>query len=132
MSMQDPVSDMLASVRNAQAIGVNEIQMPSSRLKLAVLNVLKSEGYIENFEEIAQGKNKNIVKIALKYYQGKPVIEKMRRVSKPGCRVYKSCDDLPVVRGGLGIAIISTSKGLMSDRAARSARVGGEIICTVE
>jgi small subunit ribosomal protein S8 len=131
MSMQDPVSDMLASVRNAQAIGIKEIQMPASRLKSAVLSVLKSEGYIENFEEIAQGKKK-IVKITLKYYQGKPVIEKMRRVSTPGCRVYRSCDELPVVRGGLGIAIVSTPKGLMSDRVARSERVGGEIICTVE
>ncbi len=131
MSMQDPVSDMLASVRNAQAIGIKEIQMPSSNMKAAILGVLKSEGYIENFVESAEG-NKKTVKITLKYYQGKPVIEKMRRISTPGCRVYKSCNDLPVVRGGLGIAIISTPKGLMSDRVARSARVGGEIICTVE
>ena len=131
MSMQDPVSDMLASVRNAQAIGIKEIQMPASSMKIAVLSVLKEEGYIESFEEIVLDKKKR-VKIFLKYYLGKPVIEKMRRISTPGRRVYKPCDQLPLVRGGLGIAIVSTSKGLMSDRAARSARVGGEIICTVE
>ncbi len=131
MSMQDPVSDMLSQVRNAQAIGIKEVLMPSSNIKLNLLNVLKEEGYIEDAQEFIED-NKRRVKVMLKYHQGRPVIEKMRRISTPGRRVYSSCDKLPVVRGGLGIAIISTPKGLMSDRAARTARVGGEILCTVE
>jgi len=131
MSMQDPVSDMLTCVRNAQAIGIKEIELPSSSMKLALLNVLKEEGYIEGFEELLV-ENKKRVKVSLKYYQGRAVIEKMKRVSTPGRRVYRGCDKLPVIRGGLGIAIVSTPKGLMSDRAARVARLGGEILCTVE
>jgi len=132
MSMQDPVSDMLTCIRNAQAIGIKEIELPASSMKLSVLHVLKEEGYIENFEEINADACKKRVKVMLKYYQGKPVIEKLARVSCPGKRVYNACDRLPVIRGGLGIAIISTPKGLMSDRAARAARLGGEVICTVE
>ncbi len=131
MSMQDPVSDMLTCVRNAQAIGIKEIQVPASILRLSLLRVLKEEGYIEDFEEVSNDRKKR-VKIVLKYYQGKPVIEKMKRVSCPGRRVYRTCDKLPRIRGGLGIAIVSTPKGLMSDRAARTARLGGEILCTVE
>jgi small subunit ribosomal protein S8 len=131
MSMQDPVSDMLSSVRNAQAIGIKQIYLPSSTMKLNLLRVLKEEGYIEDFqEEVAD--TKKTLKIILKYHQGRPVIEKMRRVSTPGRRVYSSCDKLPLVRGGLGIAIVSTPQGLMTDRVARTARVGGEILCTVE
>lgn len=131
MSMQDPVSDMLTCLRNAQAIGIKEVQMPASNMKISLLQVMLDEGYIEKFETTTEG-NKKTVKVALKYYQGRPVIEKMRRISTPGRRVYTSCDNLPQVRGGLGIAIISTPKGLLSDRAARTARVGGEILCTVE
>lgn len=131
MSMQDPVSDMLTCVRNAQAIGIKEIDLPASIMKLAVLRVMKEEGYIEHFEEISAD-NKKRVKVVLKYYQGRPVIEKMKRISCPGRRVYRPCDKLPLVRGGLGIAIVSTPKGLMTDRAARAARLGGEILCTVE
>jgi small subunit ribosomal protein S8 len=132
MSMQDPVSDMLSCVRNAQAIGIKEIELPASNMKLSILRVMKEEGYIENFEEISVDQKKKRVKVVLKYYQGQPVIEKMKRVSTPGRRVYKNCDKLPLIRGGLGIAIISTPKGLMTDRAARAARLGGEILCTVE
>lgn len=131
MSMQDPISDMLTCVRNAQAIGIKEIQMPHSTIKANILTVLKDEGYIENFEESSDA-NKKTLKVVLKYHQGQPVIEKMRRISTPGRRVYCTCDRLPLVRGGLGVAIISTSKGLMSDRAARKTRIGGEVICTVE
>ncbi len=131
MSMQDPVSDMLTCVRNAQAIGIKEIELPASIMKLSILRVLKEEGYIDNFEEVSADAKKR-VKVVLKYYQGRPVIEKMKRVSCPGRRVYRACDKLPVIRGGLGIAIVSTPKGLMTDKAARAARLGGEILCTVE
>ena len=132
MSMQDPVSDMLTCVRNAQAIGIKEIQLPASVMKMSILRVMKEEGYIENFEEVDVDQKKKRVKVVLKYYQGQPVIEKMRRISCPGKRVYRACDKLPIIRGGLGIAIVSTPKGLMTDRAARAARLGGEILCTVE
>ncbi len=131
MSMQDPVSDMLSCVRNAQAIGIKEIELPASIIKLSILRVMKEEGYIDDFEESSEARKKR-VKIILKYYQGKPVIEKMKRISTPGRRVYTPCDKLPLVRGGLGIAIVSTPQGLMTDRAARAARLGGEILCTVE
>lgn len=131
MSMQDPVSDMLSCVRNAQAIGIKEIELPASNMKLSILRVMKEEGYIDDFEQISES-HKRRIKVVLKYYQGKPVIEKMKRISTPGCRVYKSCDKLPLIRGGLGIAIVSTPQGLMTDRAARAARLGGEILCTVE
>ncbi|HSW71736.1 MAG TPA: 30S ribosomal protein S8 [Gammaproteobacteria bacterium] len=133
MSMQDPVSDMLTCVRNAQAIGINEVELPSSKMKLAILKVLQEEGYISDFQEFSAGDSeRKYLKVTLKYHLGQPVIEKMRRVSTPGCRVYRPCDKLPLVRGGLGIAIISTSKGLMSDKQARTARLGGEVLCTVE
>lgn len=134
MSMQDPISDLLTRLRNAQMIGIKEVELPASQMKMAILNVLKKEGYIEKVEEsqILDSKVKKSVKVTLKYHQGRPVLEKIKRISTPGKRVYGSCENLPLVRGGLGIAIVSTSKGLMTDRAARAARLGGEIICTVE
>lgn len=131
MSMQDPVSDMLTYVRNAQAIGIKQIQLPASKMKVAILRVLKEEGYIENVEEVAVD-HKRSIKVILKYHMGRPVIEKMHRISSPGKRVYRTCGQLPLIHGGLGIAIVSTPKGLMTDRAARTARLGGEILCTVE
>jgi small subunit ribosomal protein S8 len=131
--MQDPVADMLTRVRNAQAMGIQIIKVPHSKLKNEILQVLKSEGYIESIEEINEGaKSKKALQVTLKYYQGRPVIEKIKRISKPALRVYKGYEDLPVVRGGLGIAIVSTPKGVMADKAARAQQVGGEVLCTVE
>jgi small subunit ribosomal protein S8 len=131
MSMQDPIADMLTRIRNAQAVGEKEITLPSSKLKNSILNVLKDEGYIENYEQITvDGMNK--IKVALKYYLGKPVIEKITRVSKPGLRIYKRSDQLPTVLAGMGIAIISTPNGVMTEKTARASNVGGEVLCTVE
>jgi small subunit ribosomal protein S8 len=131
MSMQDPIADMLTRIRNAQAVGEKEITLPSSKLKNSILNVLKDEGYIENYEQITvDGMNK--IKVALKYYLGKPVIEKITRVSKPGLRIYKRSDQLPTVVAGMGIAIISTPNGVMTEKTARASNVGGEVLCTVE
>ncbi len=131
MSMQDPVADMLTRIRNAQMVGIKEITMPASKLKASILKVLQEEGYITSYEVVkADGKaNLNVV---LKYYQGRPVIEKIQRVSRNGLRIYRGTKKLPVVRAGMGIAIISTSKGVMTERAARSQNLGGEIVCTVE
>src|SRR3990167_1683844 len=131
MSMQDPVADMLTCIRNAQAVGEMKMSTPHSLLKKAVLHVLQSEGYIEGFDVVTAGVKKDI-EVMLKYYQGRPVIEKLKRISRPGLRVYRRCDELPVVRGGMGIAVISTSKGVMADKEARRQRMGGEILCTVE
>ncbi len=131
MSMSDPISDMLTRIRNAQTAGGSDVSMPSSKMKLAVLKVLQEEGYIQSFEVTKDG-NKATVKVTLKYYQGTPVIEKIKRVSKPGLRIYKRATDLPRVRAGLGIAIISTPKGIMSEKAARAQNMGGEVVCTVE
>lgn len=131
MSMQDPVADMLTCIRNAQMMGIKEVRMPHSNLKVEILKVLKEEGFIEDSELISEG-NKRDIQVVLKYYQGRPVIEKIKRVSRPALRIYKGCDKLPLVRGGLGIAIISTPKGVMSDKAARAQQVGGEVLCTVE
>lgn len=131
MSMQDPVADMLTCIRNAQMMGIQKIRMPHSNLKVQILNVLKSEGYIEDSEVISFD-NKKDISVILKYYQGQPVIEKIKRVSRPALRVYKGYEKLPLVRGGLGIAIISTPKGVMSDKTARLEKVGGEVLCTVE
>lgn len=128
--MQDPVADMLTRIRNAQAVGFKEVSMPAAKLKVAVAGVLKTEGYISDYV-VEQVGNKQQLIITLKYYQGKPVIESSRRVSRPGLRVYKSKDKLPRVMNGLGIAIISTSKGVMSDRAARLLGEGGEVLCYV-
>jgi small subunit ribosomal protein S8 len=131
MSMQDPIADMLTRIRNAQAVGGINVEMPCSTLKLAILEVLKSEGYIESFETIANEGKKDI-NVTLKYYQGRPVIDKIKRISRPGLRIYKRSTDLPRILAGMGIAIISTSKGIMTDRAARVQKLGGEILCTVE
>jgi small subunit ribosomal protein S8 len=130
MSMQDPVADMLTRIRNAQAVAMKEVLMPSAKLKVAIANVLKTEGYIADYLEEQVG-NKRQLKLLLKYHQGKPVIENIRRISRPGLRMYKQKEQLPQVMNGLGIAIISTSKGVMSDRAARLLGEGGEVLCYV-
>jgi len=130
MSMQDPLADMLTRIRNAQMAGKTEVQMPSSKLKKAVANVLEQEGYIAG-SRVDDNAGKAILSIELKYFQGKPVIAEIQRVSRPGLRAYAGKEDLPEVRAGLGIAIVSTSRGVMTDRAARAAGVGGEVLCTV-
>lgn len=130
MSMQDPVADMLTRIRNAQMAGKPTVAMPSSKLKLSVADVLQSEGYIAA-RRVDTVDGKSTLHIELKYFQGKPVIAEIDRISSPGLRSYKGKDDLPRVRNGLGIAIVSTSKGVMTDRAARQAGVGGEVLCTV-
>ena len=129
MSMQDPIADMLTRIRNGQAANKVAINMPSSKLKVAIANVLADEGYIESVKVIEGVKPE--LEITLKYFQGKPVVESIQRVSRPGLRIYKRKDELPKVMGGLGVAVISTSKGVMTDRAARQAGLGGEIICYV-
>lgn len=130
MSMQDPLSDMLTRIRNAQMAGKTRVEMPGSKLKVAVSQVLKDEGYIESFAATEDG-GKPRLAIDLKYFKGKPVIAEIDRSSRPGLRHYRGKDELPSVRAGLGVAIISTSKGVMTDRAARAAGVGGEVLCTV-
>ena len=130
MSMTDPVADMLTRVRNALAAGKLTVAMPSSKQKMAIATLLKEEGYI-NDVSTKDIDGKPVMEITLKYYQGQPVIEQIKRVSRPGLRVYKGKDELPKVMGGLGVAIISTSKGLMTDRAARKAGHGGEVLCFV-
>ncbi len=129
MSMQDPLSDMLTRIRNAQMVGKTETVMPSSKLKISVAEVLKAEGYIESFS--VEGDVKPRLLLNLKYFEGKPVISEIGRASRPGLRNYAGKDGLPSVRGGLGVAIISTSQGVMTDRSARVAGVGGEVLCTV-
>ncbi|ANO31931.1 30S ribosomal protein S8 [Vibrio breoganii] len=129
MSMQDPISDMLTRIRNGQAANKVAVKMPSSKLKVAIATLLKNEGYITDFAVESGAKPE--LEVTLKYFQAKPVIEQIQRVSRPGLRVYKNKDSIPSVMGGLGIAVVSTSKGLMSDRAARKAGLGGEIICYV-
>ncbi len=130
MSMTDPIADMLTRIRNGQKAGKREVAMPSSKRKVAIAEVLKSEGYIVDFSVQEQGVKAEL-NIALKYHQGQPVIATLKRVSRPGLRIYKQKGDLPKVQGGLGVAIISTSKGVMSDRAARAAGEGGEVLCYV-
>lgn len=130
MSMTDPIADMLTRIRNAQRAQRKTVSMPASRVKLAIAGVLKAEGYIADFAR-KDVDSKPQIELQLKYYQGKPVIEQIQRISKPGLRVYKGKDDLPHVLGGLGIAIISTSSGVMTDRAARAAGKGGEVLCVV-
>jgi len=130
MSMTDPVSDMLTRIRNGQKARKVSVSMPSSTVKIAVANVLKDEGYITDFEASGEGVKKTL-SVELKYFEGTPVIEKVQRVSKPGLRIYRGKDDLPKVLGGLGIAIVSTSAGVMSDRQAREQGIGGEVICVV-
>ncbi|AGH39307.1 30S ribosomal protein S8 [Bibersteinia trehalosi USDA-ARS-USMARC-188] len=127
--MQDPIADMLTRIRNGQAANKVAISMPSSKLKVAIANVLAEEGYIESVKVVEGVKPE--LEITLKYFQNKPVVESIQRVSRPGLRIYKRKDELPKVMGGLGIAVVSTSKGVMTDRAARQAGLGGEIICYV-
>ncbi|MDY1407564.1 30S ribosomal protein S8 [Pseudomonas aeruginosa] len=129
MSMQDPLADMLTRIRNAQMAEKTVVSMPSSKLKAAVVKVLKDEGYIADFQISSEVKPQ--LSIELKYFEGKPVIEEVKRISRPGLRQYKSVEQLPKVRGGLGVSIVSTNKGVMTDRAARAAGVGGEVLCTV-
>jgi len=129
MSLQDPISDMLTRVRNAQKANKVSVTMPSSSQKVNIATVLKDEGYIGSFNTSDDLKKE--LTIELKYYQGKPVIESIKRISKPGLRIFKSKDDLPSINGGLGIAIISTSGGLMTEKQARAAGHGGEVICSV-
>tara|TARA_R110002049_G_scaffold208811_1_gene379291 strand:+ start:2954 stop:3343 length:390 start_codon:yes stop_codon:yes gene_type:complete len=128
--MQDPLSDMLTRIRNAQMAGKTRVEMPGSKLKAAVAQVLQEEGYVASFNASTDG-GKPRLSIELKYYLGKPVIAELDRASRPGLRKYSSSNELPSVRSGLGVAIISTSKGVMSDRAARAAGIGGEVLCTV-
>ena len=130
MSMTDPIADMLTRIRNAQMVGHTEVGMPSSKLKLSIAQVLKDEGYIEEFAVRDEGVHKEL-RIGLKYYAGRPVIERIERVSKPGLRVYKGRDDIPRVMNGLGVAILSTSRGVMTDRKARADGIGGEVLCIV-
>lgn len=130
MSMTDPISDLLTRVRNGQLSGKTEVKAPASKLKAEVLRVLKEEGYIADFAKIEED-GKPVLSVKLKYYQGAPVIAKIQRVSRPGLRVYKGKDELPTVLGGLGVAIVSTSRGVMSDRAARANGQGGEVLCVV-
>jgi small subunit ribosomal protein S8 len=128
--MSDPIADMLTRIRNGQQAQKANVRMPSSKLKVAIAKVLQSEGYIEGFA-VREAEGKAELDVALKYYAGRPVIERIERVSRPGLRVYKGSDDLPKVMNGLGVAIVSTPKGVMTDRAARVSRVGGEVICLV-
>jgi small subunit ribosomal protein S8 len=130
MSMSDPIADMLTRIRNAQLIGHTEVLMPSSKLKASIAQVLKDEGYVEDFG-VRERDGKSELVISLKYYAGRPVIERIERVSKPGLRVYKGRNDLPKVMNGLGVAILSTSRGVMTDRKARATGVGGEVLCIV-
>jgi small subunit ribosomal protein S8 len=130
MSMSDPIADMLTRIRNAQATEKATVSVPSSKVKLAIAKVLKDEGYIDNFA-VRENEGKPALEIALKYYAGKPVIEKIERVSRPGLRIYRGSDAIPPVMNGLGVAIVSTSKGVMTDRKARQTGVGGEVLCIV-
>lgn len=127
--MSDPIADMLTRIRNAQQVGKASVTMRASNLKSAIAKVLKEEGYISDFATDNDAKAQ--LTVFLKYYQGKAVIEELKRVSRPGLRIYKDCESLPRVKGGLGIAIVSTSKGVMTERAARSQNIGGEVLCEV-
>ncbi|MCX7962341.1 MAG: 30S ribosomal protein S8 [Burkholderiales bacterium] len=130
MAMSDPIADMLTRIRNAQRVGHAEVSMPFSKLKHAIAQVLKDEGYIEDLAVRGEGARREL-RIGLKYYAGRPVIERLERVSRPGLRVYKGRDELPRVMNGLGVAIVSTSRGVMTDRKARASGVGGEVLCIV-
>jgi small subunit ribosomal protein S8 len=130
MSMTDPIADFLTRIRNGQRAGKPEVAVPSSRVKLALAKVLKDEGYIDDFSAASEG-GKSMLTLRLKYYQGRPVIDRLERVSRPGLRVYKAKDELPKILGGMGVAIISTSSGVMSDREARAGGHGGEVLCIV-
>ena len=130
MSMSDPIADMLTRIRNAQQSEKQSVAMPASKLKAAIAGVLKDEGYIEDFM-LRENEGKPLLEISLKYYAGKPVIEKMERISRPGLRIYRPSRDIPNVMNGLGIAIVSTPKGVMTDRKARGLGIGGEVLCVV-
>jgi len=130
MPMTDPIADMLTRIRNAQASEKKSVAMPASRLKSAIAQVLKDEGYIEDFA-VREGEGKPQLEIGLKYYAGKPVIERIERVSRPGLRIYRPTDELPKVMNGLGVAVVSTSRGVTTDRKARGMGVGGEVLCIV-
>jgi small subunit ribosomal protein S8 len=130
MSMSDPIADMLTRIRNAQASEKVTVLMPSSKVKVSIAKVLKDEGYVDNFA-VREVEGKPQLEIALKYYAGKPVIEKIERVSRPGLRIYRGREDIPQVMNGLGVAIVSTSHGVMTDRKARQTGVGGEVLCIV-
>jgi small subunit ribosomal protein S8 len=130
MSMSDPIADMLTRIRNAQMVEKPSVELPSSKLKVSIARVLKDEGYIESFKLLNRD-GKNSLVIDLKYHAGRPVIERIERVSRPGLRVYKGCHDIPMVMNGLGVAIVTTPQGVMTDRKARKAGVGGEVLCFV-
>ena len=130
MSMSDPIADMLTRIRNAQRADKVVVAMPSSKLKVSLAGVLKEEGYIEDFG-VRDEAGKPVLEVQLKYYAGRPVIEKIERVSRPGLRIYKGSEDIPIVMNGLGVAIVSTSRGVMTDRKARANGVGGEVLCVV-
>ncbi len=130
MSMSDPIADMLTRIRNGQSAKLAVISMPSSKAKVAIASVLKDEGYISDYETDSNGAKEDL-KITLKYFEGNPVIEKIDRISKPGLRIYKNADEIPMILGGLGIAIVSTSKGVMTGAKASALREGGEILCSV-
>ena len=130
MSISDPIADMLTRIRNGQMVDKTEVTMPSSKLKVAIAKVLEDEGYIDGYTVVAND-GKPVLRIGLKYYAGRPVIEMIERVSRPGLRVYKNHETIPQVMNGLGIAIISTPKGVMTDRKARAAGIGGEVLCVV-
>ncbi len=130
MSMSDPIADMLTRIRNAQMVEKSSVSMPSSKVKVAIASVLKDEGYIDEYA-VQDVDGKQQLNIGLKYYAGRPVIEKIERVSRPGLRIYRGSDELPKVMGGLGIAIVSTSSGVMTDRRARANGIGGEVLCIV-
>ena len=129
--MNDPIGDMLARIRNSQMRGKSTVSMPASKMRERVLSVLADEGYIRGFEATTGKDGHPAIEVSLKYFEGEPVIREMKRVSKPGRRVYLSVKDIPQVRQGLGVSIVSTSKGVMSDASARSQNVGGEVLCTV-
>jgi small subunit ribosomal protein S8 len=129
MSMSDPIADMLTRIRNAQSVDKKAVTMPSSKLKIAIAQVLKDEGYIDGYA--IKGGEKAELEIALKYYAGRPVIERIERVSRPGLRIYRGRHDIPQVMNGLGVAIVTTPRGVMTDRKARAAGIGGEVLCFV-
>ncbi len=130
MSMHDPIADMLTRIRNAQMVNKPSVSMPSSKLKIAIAKVLKDEGYVEDFA-VKPNDGKPQLEIGLKYYAGRPVIESIDRISRPGLRIYRASDSIPKVMNGLGVAIVSTSQGVMTDRKARAAGIGGEVLCVV-
>ena len=131
MTMQDPMADMLTRIRNAQRAKIQAVTMPSSNMKVAVAGVLKEEGFIEECSVTAEDGGKSSLNIVLRYYEGKPVIEEIKTISRPGLRQYKGKEDIPAVNGGLGVIILSTNKGVMTDKSARLQGLGGELICSV-